>query len=526
MFLFKEKFNNWFSLRSWRPYFIIFTLGFLLYAQTLSYDLTYLDDNTLLIDRYEIIKDIKNIPTVFSTDVFSSGANFFYRPFLNLSFMLDAQNGVDNFFIFHLDNIFLHIIAVFLLFIVLKKILKNKNLAFFLSLIFLFHPVLTQAVAWLPGRNDSLVTIFILASFLCLLSFSLRPRPISLLGYSIFFFIALLTKETAIFFPFLVLIYLLTIGRRDYIFKSDRMLLVVTSFAAMFIWYLMRSYVFSQENIGIFAAGLSVFNNISGAFILGAKMILPFNLSVLPVPADSSLLLSFFAWPLLFIALFLSREKRWDYIIFGSAWFLMFFIPPFAISSAAPFILEHRLYLPLIGFLIVISEIDWIKNLDFNKKNTRIICALILIILAALTLWHSAKFSNRLSFWKSAVSDSPHSPLAQKNMGAMYYLEGNSDLALINYNKTLELSPNEPMVHNNIGLIYQERGNYGQAEKEYKNELIMYPEYDKALYNLGNLYYSQRRYDLAIPLFRAALNSNPYYYAAYQRLLNLDKTLR
>lgn len=526
MMALKEQLNNWRALRSWRPYFLIFIIGFLLYSQTLFFDLTYLDDNTLIIDRHEVLSDIKNISTIFSTDAFFSGTNFYYRPFLNLSFMFDAQLGGDSLVIYHLDNIFLHIITVCLIFIILKKILKKKPLAFFLSLIFLVHPALTQAVAWLPGRNDSLVAIFVLLSFLCLLSFSARPRPLSLVGYSLFFLIALLTKETAIFFPFLAIIYFFTIGRQNRLNNNDKFLVILFSFASIVIWWLMRSLAFQQENIGLSAAFWSIINNLPSAFIMGAKMILPFNLSVLPVPADSFFILSLIAWPLLIIALILSHQKRKFYLLFGAAWFLIFFIPPFAISAAAPYILEHRLYLPMIGFLIVLSEIDWIKNLDFTKKKVKFIAAIILLVLLIITWQHSPKFSDRLTFWQAAANDSPHSPLANRNLGAMYYLDGKYDQAIVYYNRALKLNPQEAMAHNNIGLIYFEKENYTLAEEEFKKELSLYPTYDKALFNLGLLYYKTGRLEEARQFWQRALDSNPYYDEARSSLLNLQNKLR
>lgn len=522
-----EKFKNYQWLRSWRPYFVIFALGFLLYSQILSFDLTYLDDNTLIIDRYEVLKDIKNVPLIFSTDAFFSGTNFYYRPLLNLSFMFDAQlaGGTELFFYF-LDNILLHIIAVCLLFYFLKKIIKKDALAFFLSLVFLVHPALTQAVAWLPGRNDSLVTIFVLVTFLALINFSIKPQLKSLLIYGVLFFLAILTKETAIFLPFLAIVYFFSAGKSDKLSWTDRFLVLLFSFASGFIWLLLRSFAFGKENIGTSEALQSLMSNLPNALIMAAKMILPFNLSVLPIAADSSFILSIIAIPVFIILLIVSRRKNMNNLFFGLAWFLIFFLPPFFISSAAPFILEHRLYLPMIGFLIMLSEIQWLKNLDFSKQKVKIYCLVFLLFFAGLTFTHSLSFRNKLIFWQAAVKTSPHSPLAQKNLGAMYYLDGDLDAAYHYYSKSLELSPKEPMIHNNLGLIYESKGDQKNAELEYTKELNLYPNYDKALLNLGNLYYKQNKISEARYLFEAALRENPYNYEAYQSLLNLEKTLR
>lgn len=519
------KFDDWLSLRSWRPFFLILVIGFLLYGQTLSFGLTYLDDNTLIIDRYETLQDTNSLSSIFSTDAFFSGTNFYYRPLLNLSFLADTFLAGVNLSAYHLDNILLHILAAGLLFVFLERIIKKRSLAFFLTLVFLVHPALVQAVAWLPGRNDSLLAVFVLAAFLCLMDYSDRPKPLPLFAYSFFLLLALLTKETAILLPFLAIAYFIIKNRR-HLSPADISLVALYSFSSGFIWLLLRKYAFVTENIGLSAAVWSVIDNIPNAFIMGAKLILPFRLSVLPVAADSSFVLAAIAWPLLIMAIILSRSKDWKNICFGSAWFLAFFIPPFMISSAAPYILEHRLYLPFIGFLVILAEIDWVKNLDFRRRLPRTVAIVILLLLSILSFRHSLYFHDQLSFWRAAVASSPHSPLAQKNLGAMYHLSGQPDQAIGYYRRALELNPEEQLAHNNLGLIYLEQGDYEAAEAELKSELALNPNYDKALFNLGDLYYRQDRRSEAERMFKEALRVNPYHYEAQERLNNLRKQLR
>jgi len=81
----------------------------------------------------------------------------------------------------------------------LSKIPKNK--AFFLSLFFALHPVLTQAVAWVPGRNDSLATIFIFSALIFFQRFLSKEKLMDLIFLSLFFLLALFTKESSILLP-------------------------------------------------------------------------------------------------------------------------------------------------------------------------------------------------------------------------------------------------------------------------------------------------------------------------------------
>jgi len=482
----------WQIFKSWRPYFIIAVFVFLLYFPTLFFGLTYLDDNTLILDRYEVLRDPKSIGIIFSTDAFFSGTNFYYRPLLNLSFMLDAQLGGNQMFFYHLDNILLHIISALLVFLLFKKIGIKKPLALFLTLIFAVHPAISQAVAWLPGRNDSLVAIFVLAAILSYLNYSARPRLKFLIAYAFFFFLAILTKETAIFLPLLLIIHFFTIGRRDHLARIDAYLALAASVASGFIWLVLRSLAFSKENIGLGAALWSVIENLPDAFIMAGKMILPFNLSVLPVSADSTFIFAIIAGILIILALFFSREKRQSLLIFGLGWFLIFFMPPFAISNGAPYFLEHRIYLPLIGFLIICGEIDFIKNLDWTNKKVRVGSLVFLLLLSVLTFNHSKFFKDPLTFWLSAVKTSPHSPLAQKNLGVIYYFSGQNKEAQEHYQEALKVNPEEVMCHNNLGVIYMENKQYDLAMSEFQAELRINPGYDKAVANYERLLILQK----------------------------------
>lgn len=64
-------------LKSWRPYFFLFALGFLIYSRTLFFDYTYFDDSTLILDKATVLADVKNVGQLFATDAF-----FFEREIL------------------------------------------------------------------------------------------------------------------------------------------------------------------------------------------------------------------------------------------------------------------------------------------------------------------------------------------------------------------------------------------------------------------------------------------------------------
>ncbi|MEP7128638.1 MAG: hypothetical protein ABI729_07210, partial [Chitinophagales bacterium] len=146
---------------------VVSCAAFLLYFPSLSYQLTYYDDATLIENMRVFIAGHHSFFEIFSLSVFGSakgGSDFYYRPMLTLSLYLNALAGGTSLTGFHLTNILLHAISAVLLYMFLLKLKFDKQLSFISALFFIVHPALVQAVAWIPGRNDSLVTSFSLAS--------------------------------------------------------------------------------------------------------------------------------------------------------------------------------------------------------------------------------------------------------------------------------------------------------------------------------------------------------------------------
>ena len=72
---------------------------------------------------------------------------------------------------YHLIDILLHGMSCCLLFSCLLMFGFHKKVSFWSTMIFCVHPAQTQAVAWIAGRNDSLLAVFILLCVLSLLQY-------------------------------------------------------------------------------------------------------------------------------------------------------------------------------------------------------------------------------------------------------------------------------------------------------------------------------------------------------------------
>ena len=509
-------------LKNWRPFFWIALIVFIIYFSTLSFDLTLLDDHLLVKDNYYFLKNFKNIPQVFQGDVFSpqTKGGFYYRPIMTLSLMLDAHIGGQSLIVYHLSNIVAHLLTAYLLFLLLIKLKYQKALSFILSLFFAAHPAVVQAVAWIPGRNDILLSLFILLSFILFLTFVNNKNWAACSWHLLIYFLALLTKETALILPIICLFYLVVIKKEKRLSAQSGLLLIGWSILTT-IWYFLRqSALQNPYDYALPEIIKSVFLNISAIFLFIGKTIFPFNLSTYPILSDSTIIYGLIVIVLISILLILSKHKRLTYIIWGLVWFLLFLLPSFIRPDASivPDFLEHRMYLPLIGFIIILAEIDWIKKIFDNRK---IFFAAVLIILAlsATAVVHSQNYKDSYNYWTNAVKNSPHSAFAHKQLGVVYYFDKKYNKAVDEYKQSLEINPSENLVHNNLGLIYARQNKFELAEQEYKKELKIKPNYDNAHFNLGLLYSMTDRINEAVELWKKTLELNPNHFDAANNLV-------
>lgn len=518
--------------KSYLPFFIISTLGLILYFQVFFFDFSYLDDNNLILNNQHFLSNLANFFKSFSIDVFHifNHSAFYYRPLLTISLMFDFQFGGINPFIYHFTNVALHIVAACLLFTFLKKLDYKKELSFLFSVIFLIHPVLTQAVAWIPGRNDSLLSVFILSTFIFFIKYLKEGKTSNLIWSLVFFASSLFTKESGIVLLLISFFYLFFIYK-----KESKVKLPLSKFNFLFwsivvaiFWIVSRHFVL-RDSVSLTLTEMfkSLYFNFPATIQFMGKIFFPFNLNVLPIIQDTTFIYGILSIILLIVLLFLTKIKRWNFILFGFLWFFAFLLPSFIRPNSALVadFIEHRLYVPIIGIFIVILETDFIKKIDFKKRSSLIIVSILIFIFSAITLFHSRNFVNRLAFWNNAVKNSPHYPLAHRNLGAMEYLDGNINKAEEEYKKALELNPQEEMAHNNLGLVYVKQNKFKEAEEEYKKEIAINPNYDNVYYNLGLLYWNTKRYDEAIDNWKKTLEINPGYPVAPEILQLLQSSI-
>lgn len=508
-------------LRQYYPLLWFFMLGLLLFGRTIGFDYTYLDDHTLILANIEPLQHLSHIKRAFSEDVFrtATGGGYYYRPVLTISFMVDAMTGQGKFGMFHFSNIVYHVLATWLFFVFLTRCRFDMRKSLLFSFIFMVHPMITQAVAWVPGRNDTLLAIMVFGAFIAWIDYLDKGKLKYLLIHFVFFALGMLTKESAIVVPVLVVLFTVWHLR----IKTGRITLAFAGWAMILVlWWLVRNAALGNENnVPFHLQMLSAFKNIPALLPFLGKMLFPVDLSVFPILADMkiSTILGIIVLAILILLWFFSRPRELFFPLFGLTWFVVFLLPSFvSISGQIPNFSEHRGYLSLAGLIIYILSCDPVRHADFTRKIPLSMALLVAIVFSVATYAHSSHFSDRFAFWQNAVYTSPSHAFNYNNLGAMYYLENDLKKAEPLFLKALSINPAEPMANSNAGLVCMQTNRPEEAERYYLEEIRINPRFDHVYYNLGLLYIRYNRVEEAVTQWKKNLEINPWYPDAYQAL--------
>ena len=117
-------------------FFAVLTLlVFTVYAKSINYEFTGLDDEGLTYKKSLYISDIKNFPKFFVTDCYhNKKITQYYRPVLALSFAIETILFGVNTKVYHITNIILFILALYLMYLFLYRLGQNKTILKFIIL--------------------------------------------------------------------------------------------------------------------------------------------------------------------------------------------------------------------------------------------------------------------------------------------------------------------------------------------------------------------------------------------------------
>jgi protein O-mannosyl-transferase len=485
----------------------------------------------------------------------------YWRPFLLLTFAIDYKLWGAAPFGYHLANTFFHILAAWLAFIFLyrlieilrrKRSVKNLKtegaesgelaerdsgevfwLSFLPALIFLLHPLQTEAVAYVAGRGDPLSAVLVLLSLIFYLYFLAENKKTGIVWSAVFFVLGLLIKEQVIFLPALILlvaIFIVLPRRGSGAWK--KIIISLLPFAAITIIYaVLRLTVLNFSNIlsapnSIYEGSYSQ-NIFVRLFTFTSVMLLNLKLLFFPVglvmQREIVSVTSFFSWPVVgfilaagtMIFVCWKTWKKEPLISFGLLWFFILLLPRTNILKINRPMYEHWLYLPMVGFWLAFFALLFLigKRL-FAGGKTRwtkaIFCGIVIICcvcLGIMTVLRNRDWRNPIVFYENNLRYVPNSFIEHNNLGMAYADAGRSKEAIEQYRKAIAINDIYPQVHYNLANSLANAGEYDEAEKEYLETIKMDSKFELAYQNLYYLYNYLGEKDKAQKIIKT-LNAN------------------
>ena len=508
---------------------LIILLGFILYGNTLNNELFWDDDQFILDNAY--IKDAQYVPKFFSENLIAGAGrqSDYWRPALLTVFSIEWHLWGPSEFGFHLTNMAFHITDAILLFLIIGRIFKKRHLALFISLVFLIHPLQTEAVSYANSLGDSLSVFFIFSSILAFIHFRYSGKRIreswsywiSLASFAC----ALLSKETAIITPALITLTDIFLenpkGRiRDIISKSAPFYLLGFGYVAL------RATALNFVNtFNLYNETTAFTSSILIRFLTFLKIIVAY-ISLIFWPGNLHMERSIEAAVSLwnpqvllggFIILALSvlaitTYKKHPILTFGILWFFIALAPISNILVPINGLLyEHWLYVPLIGIAFVIYAIAEILIEKFPRIQIAIF-VLVLIIFLALgvrTILRNQEWDNSITFYKQTLTYAPESYRIVNNLGMELAEKGIVHEAEEIYKKAIALDPTNPITYHNLANLYRDKGETKLAIENYNNALTEDPNFYYSYANLINLYLSQKDFKNAEKILRAYITHDP-----------------
>jgi len=476
------------------------------------------------------------------------------RPVLFYSLALNyAISGLEP-WSYHLVNLLIHLGAALALFGVVRRsfafdgmhrwVALANPFAFAVSVVWVVHPLTTQAVTYVVQRSESMAALFYLLALYAFIRAIQSERPAPwYAGSMIAMAVGLGSKEIAVTAPFVILLYdrCFVAGsfsramRRRWYLYGTLAAAVPLVFAARWVAGLPNKYVFASvwggltgqqvvpiEN-GFTFAPTGVGDMSSFEYLATQPEVVShyLRLALWPRPlvldygwlpvADwrDGMVAGFGATAALVAVLWLLRRR--PELGFVAASFVILLAPSSSLMPLHDLGAEHRMYLPLAAVLVLAAAA--VVGMHHLKPSASrlprgvayVLLALLVVALGSLTFARNRDYHSRLRIWEDVVSKRPENPRGHFNLGAVLQEEGRHEAAVAHLEAAVALSPSYARALSNLGAAHVALDGLAAGEPYYRRALGIDPQLSSAHLNLGNILADRGDLDGAIRHYDAAI---------------------
>ena len=426
------------SQANWLIASLVVCLGCLTYANTLSGEFVWDDASSILL--HKTVQEPSRLFQLFREDqhAYGRGQGTFYRPLVAATFMADFSIAYDgprpiegipevSPLLFHAGNTAWHVAASILLLLLLMRLRAPMFVRAVVPIVYVIHPLHTEAVAYISGRADSMAATFMFAG-LCFATWdeSPRRRTIGVAGVCATFTAALLSKESAMIFPALAALVIWARAetqsnwRRRYtpVIASLVVLALYLGIKAAFLNFPSDSISRVTSLGGRLVEVLQAFALYLG--LLVAPMGLHMERSLEDVPSAVAILgvialigmLAALVWE------FRSGRRR---VAAGLGWFFLTWLPISGIYPLNAPMAEHWMYVPMAGLFWAAAELLWPALR--NPMALRMAAAAVFVwcvFLIGISVDRNRDWRSDEALFTATLAENPNSLRVRYNLAVVY----------------------------------------------------------------------------------------------------------
>jgi len=504
----------------------------LIYANALANGFV-LDDRQLILDEYA-----SRGPWEGWAILSDPWGNIQGRPLRTLSLNLDYSLFGPNPRFFHLTNLVYHALNTALVFHLARRLLGRVRPALVAAILFAVHPIQTEAVTYISGRKDLLATLFYLLAFTGFMRYCALPRASSLALTLLAFFLALLSKESAVTLPAACLLY-------DWVYRTPAPADPSPAAFARKAWQGLRAALSRHRFAYVALFGMGAASSLHALLIvkeserhvywggsLGLTMLTMARgflhyLKLLILPTTLLPDYSFDAFPITrsytdpksllaviglcgVICALLWSWRSLPAVTFGGLWWFVTLLPVSQLIPHHVMMAERFLYRPSVGAALAAGALlERAMAAEGRRPLIYAGVAIAVTLLSARTVIRNLDWKDEFTLMKKAVADSPRGVRPRLIVGAFHQRGGEPTMAEREYREALRLEPASAKAHAALASLFAQQGDLARAEDEYLEAVRLEPDDPSLRMDLAVFYERRGALDQAEQQYRQLLARRP-----------------
>ena len=521
--------------------------GFLALATVVAYSNTF--DVPFLFDDIFRIQDNVLIRHLWPLWIPMADSN---RPFGMVTFAVNYALHGYQVWGYHAVNIAIHILSGLTLFGIVRRTLTLRDLAnrshfsatslaFAIALIWLVHPLNTQAVTYIVQRLESLMGLCYLATLYCFIRGHESIRRGGWYAASIACCgIGMGIKEVIVTAPVMVVWY-----HRAFLADSWRAVFRDHGryYAGLFSTWIVLAWCMLRTQSEYSAGHIAFVKGVTPlSYLLSQAGVITHYLRLSVWPYGQCL---DYGWPvattaneivppLIFVvALFTAtvwaifRHPAWGFL---GGWFFVILGPTSSVIPIIDLAFEQRMYLPFAavvsaGVLALDGTIRYLA-IQWHLSPKRLsyvgagLLAIVTLQMSVLTWGRNEVYRSQVGIWEDTVNKAPENARARNNLGSALQEQGAVEIAVEHYRQTIRVKPDFAEAHSNLASALLRQHEYELAEEPSREAIRLNPKFPEAHSNLGDSLLGQGKMEIAVEQYREAIRLKPDYAEAYNNLAN------